>query len=79
MIDESEAEMNFHDSQITEWGQQMNDDFIQQAVNKGYEESIKRAQKRILYKRERYNEKRNKIRVKRKIERQTRKKARGHF
>lgn len=55
------------------------DDFIQQAVNRGYEESIKRAQKRILYKRERYNEKRNKIRVKRKIERQARRKARGHF
>lgn len=53
------------------------DDFIQQAVNNGYEESIKRAQKRILYKRERYNEKRNKIRVKRKIERQARKKARN--
>lgn len=84
MIDESEAERNFHDLQITEWGQQMSDesnidDFIQQAVNKGYEESIKRAQKRILYKRERYNEKRNKIRVKRKIQRQARKKARGHF
>lgn len=54
------------------------DDFIQQAVNKGYEESLERARKRILYKRSRYNEKVNKIRVKRKIERQARKKARGH-
>lgn len=55
------------------------DDFIQQAVNKGYEDSIERARRRIIYKRERYNEKRNKIRVKRKIQRQARKKARGHF
>lgn len=55
------------------------DDFIQQAVNKGYEESLERARKRILYKRSRYNEKVNKIRVKRKNERQARKKARGHF
>lgn len=55
------------------------DDFIQQAVNNGYEDSIERARRRIIYKRERYNEKRNKIRVKRKIERIARKKARGHF
>ena len=53
------------------------DDFIQQAVNKGYEESVERARKRIIYKRSRYNEKVNKIRVRRKIERQARKKARG--
>lgn len=55
------------------------DDFIQQAVNKGYEDSIERARRRIIYKRERLNEKRNKIRVKRKIKRQARKKARGRI
>lgn len=55
------------------------DDFIQQAVNKGYEDSIERARRRIIYKRERINEKHNKLRVKRKIERQARKKARGHL
>lgn len=52
------------------------EDFIQQAVNKGYEESIARAMKRVKYKQERYNEKANRNRIKRKIERQNRKRAR---
>ena len=52
------------------------EDFIQQAVNNGYEESIARAMKRVKYKQERYNEKANRNRIKRKIERQNRKRAR---
>ena len=48
------------------------EDFIQQAVNKGYEESIARAMKRVKYKQERYNEKANRNRIKRKIERRNR-------
>lgn len=52
------------------------DDFIQQAVNKGYEESMKRAMKKIQYKRDRYNEKINKIRKARKAERRNRRNGR---
>lgn len=53
------------------------DDFIQQAVNKGYEESMKRAMKKIQYKRERYNEKVNKIRKARKVERRNKRNGRS--
>lgn len=52
------------------------DDFIQKAVNAGYEESMKRAIKRIKYKRQQFNEKRNKIRKARKLERSNRRKGR---
>ena len=55
------------------------EDFIQQAVNAGYEASIKRSMKRVQYKHARYNEKLNKIRAKRKVERRNRKNGRrGH-
>lgn len=53
------------------------DDFIQQAVNKGYEESMQRAMKRIQFKRERYNEKVNRIRKARKLERRNKRNARS--
>lgn len=52
------------------------DDFIQQAVNRGYQQSVERAKKRIAYKMQQANRKRNKLKAKRKIERQNRKKAR---
>lgn len=51
-------------------------DFIQQAVNKAYEESITRSFKKLNYKRSLYNHKLNLIRSKRKQERQNRRKAR---
>ena len=54
----------------------MNDDFIQDAVNKAFEESLKRQQKRIAYKIQLTNRKRKINKVRRKIERQNRKKAR---
>lgn len=52
------------------------DDFIQQAVNKGYEESMLRMAKMVKYKAQLVNEKRNKLRKARKAERQNRKKGR---
>lgn len=52
------------------------DDFIQQAVNRGYQQSVERAKKRIAYRMQQANCKRNKLKVKRKVERQNRKKAR---
>ena len=52
------------------------DDFIQQAVNRGYQQSVERAKKRIAYRMQQVNRKRNKLKVKRKIERQNRKKGR---
>ena len=52
------------------------DDFIQQAVNNGYEESMLRMAKRVKYKAQLANEKRNKLRKARKAERQNRKKGR---
>ena len=52
------------------------DDFIQQAVNKGYEESMLRMAKRVKYKAQLANEKRNKLRKLHKMQRQNRKKGR---
>lgn len=52
------------------------DDFIQQAVNKGYEESMLRMAKRVKYKAQLVNEKRNKLRKLHKMQRQNRKKGR---
>ena len=52
------------------------DDFIQQAVNKGYEESMLRIAKRVKYKAQLANEKRNKLRKLHKLQRQNRKKGR---
>ena len=52
------------------------DDFIQQAVNKGYEESMLRMAKRVKYKAQLSNEKRNKLRKLHKMQRQNRKKGR---
>lgn len=52
------------------------DDFIQKAVNAGYEESMKRAIKRVKYKRQLYNQKLNKIRKARKLERNNKRKGR---
>ena len=54
----------------------MSDDFIQDAVNNAFELSLKRQQKRIAYKIQLANRKRNINKVKRKIERQNRRKAR---
>ena len=48
------------------------DDFIQDAVNKGYEQSMTRAIKRVKHKEQIAREKRNKIRKKRKNERKNR-------
>lgn len=53
----------------------MTDDFIQQAVNRGYQQSVERAKKRIAYKMQQANCKRNKLKAKRKIERQNRRKG----
>lgn len=52
------------------------DDFIQQAVNKGYEESMLRSAKRLKYKIQLANEKHNKLVKKRKLERKNRKASR---
>lgn len=52
------------------------DDFIQEAVNKGYEESMLRASRRMKYKIQLANEKHNKLRKKRKLERKNRKASR---
>ena len=52
------------------------DDFIQQAVNKGYEESMLRMAKRVKYKAQLANEKRNKLRKLHKMQRQNQKKGR---
>ena len=52
------------------------EDFIQQAVNKGYEESVNRWQKRINYRIAENNRKRNIKKAHRKIERQNRKRGR---
>lgn len=52
-------------------------DFIQQAVNNAYEESIKRSFKKLNYRIMLNNKKRNQIKVKRKQERQNRKKGRS--
>lgn len=54
----------------------MVDDFIQQAVNKETEEAIKRWQRKINYKRDKYREKLNKNRKHRKMERYNRKQGR---
>lgn len=51
------------------------DDFIQQAVNRGYQQSVERAKKRIAYRMQQVNRKRNKLKAKRKIERQNRRKG----
>ena len=52
------------------------EDFIQQAVNKGYEESMNRWRKRINYRIAENNRKRNIKKTRRKIERQNRRRAR---
>ena len=52
------------------------DDFIQKAVNAGYQQSMERAIKKIKYKRQRYNERMNKKRKARKLERNNRRKGR---
>ena len=51
------------------------EDFIQQAVNKGYEESVNRWRKRINYRIAEINRKRNIKKAHRKIERQNRRRA----
>lgn len=51
-------------------------DFIQQAVNKAYEESILRSFKKLNYKRMMQNKKRNEQIKKRKMERQNKRRAR---
>lgn len=52
------------------------DDFIQKAVNKGYEESVKRYRRKIDYKISLSNRKRNLNKKKRKQERQNKRKGR---
>lgn len=52
------------------------DDFIQQAVNNAFDLSLKRQQKRIAYKIQISNRQRKINKVRRKIERQNRKRAR---
>lgn len=54
----------------------MTEDFIQQAVNNAFDLSLKRQQKKIAYKIQLSNHKRNINKIRRKIERQNRKKAR---
>lgn len=54
----------------------MTDDFIQQAVNNAFDLSLKRQQKKIAYKIQMANRRRKINKVRRKIERQNRKKAR---
>lgn len=50
------------------------DDFIQKAVNQGFEDSVNRYRKKIEYKRMMVNKKLNILKRKRKNERQNRKK-----
>lgn len=52
------------------------DDFIQKAVNQGFEDSVNRYRKKIEYKRMMSNKKLNILKRKRKNERQNRKKGR---
>ena len=52
------------------------DDFIQKAVNQGYEESVKRYRRKIDYKISLSNRKRNLNKKKRKQERQNKRKGR---
>lgn len=52
------------------------DDFIQKAVNAGYEASLLRGIKRVKYRRQMYNQYMNKIRKARKLERKNRRKGR---
>lgn len=52
------------------------DDFIQKAVNQGFEDSVNRYRKKIEYKRMIVNKKLNILKRKRKNERQNRKKGR---
>lgn len=52
------------------------DDFIQKAVNQGFEDSVNRYRKKIEYKRMMVNKKLNILKRKRKNERQNRKKGR---
>lgn len=52
------------------------EDFIQKAVNKGFEDSVNRYRKKIEYKISQRNKKLNILKRKRKNERQNRKKAR---
>lgn len=54
----------------------MEKDFIQEAVNKGYEESVNRWRKKINYEITETNRLRNIKKAKRKTERQNRKRAR---
>ena len=54
------------------------EDFIQQAVNKGYEESVNRWRKKIEYKIMMKNKKRNIKKRKNKLERQNRRIGRLH-
>lgn len=54
----------------------MSEDFIQLAVNNAFDLSLKRQQKKIAYKIQLSNHKRKINKVKRKVERQNRKKAR---
>ena len=54
------------------------EDFIQQAVNKGYEESVNRWRKKINYRIAENNRLRNIKKRRRKIERQCKRKARLH-
>ena len=53
------------------------DDFIQQAVNNAFDLSLKRQQKKIAYKIQLSNRRRNINKVKRKVERQNRKNMRA--
>lgn len=52
------------------------DDFIQNAVNKGYEESVNRWKKHIGYKISQANRKKKLNKIKRKQERQNKRKGR---
>ena len=52
------------------------DDFIQKAVNQGYEDSVKRYRRKIDYKISLLNRKRNLNKKKRKQERQNKRKGR---
>ena len=52
------------------------DDFIQNAVNKGYEDSVNRWKKHIAYKIAQANHNKNLNKIKRKQERQNKRKGR---
>lgn len=52
------------------------DDFIQKAVNKGYEDSVNRWKKHIAYKISQANRKKKLNKIKRKQERQNKRKSR---